>query len=122
MCQCYAAYLESKRYYEDASLMYERAGNMDSAVDMADKCLSWERAGRLGRAAGWGDDRLGRLYRGLAGRLEEAGREREAALVHRDWLNDSEEAVAVLARGGLWQEAMRQAGDISRTDLIGRLL
>jgi len=38
--------------------------------------------------------------------------------VLRDWLADSEEAVAVLSRCYRWQEALRQSRDLCRLDLI----
>jgi hypothetical protein len=86
VCQSYAAYLERKRYYHEASLLYERAGSLDQAVSMADQAGSWRRACHLARLAGWPADRLGELWRGLAARLEGEGRGEESATIFRELL------------------------------------
>merc|ERR1712106_572639 len=118
VCQCYAAYLETKRYHEEASLLYERAGKLDLAVAQADLALRWQRAGYLARKAMWSADKLVELYRNMAAKLETNGMGIEAALVSRDWLQDPEEAVAILARSHHWQEVLRQARDGNREDLV----
>lgn len=43
----------------------------------------------------------------------------DAATVLKDYLNDAEEAVAVLCEGRIWKRALRIALDIDRLDLIG---
>jgi hypothetical protein len=86
VCQRYAAYLERKRYYHEASLLYERAGCLDQAISMADRAGSWRRACRLARRAGWPADRLGELWRGLAARLEGEGRGEESAAIFKELL------------------------------------
>jgi hypothetical protein len=78
--------MERKRYYHEASLLYERAGCLDPAVSMADRAGSWRRACRLARRAGWPADRLGELWRGLAARLEGEGRGEESAAIFKDFL------------------------------------
>jgi len=118
VCQSYAAYLETKRYHEEASMLYERAGSLDLAVAQADLALTWQRAGYLARKAKWSADRLVELYRNMATKLETSGRGAEAALLWREWLQDPEEAVAVLARSHQWQEVLRQARDGNREDLV----
>jgi len=118
VCQSYASYLETKRYYEDASILYERAGKLDQAVTQAELGLSWQRAGYLARKAKWSADRLVELYRNLATKLENNGLAVESAVVCKEWLQDPEEAVAVLTRCNKWQEVLRQARDGGREDLV----
>ena len=86
ICLSYASYLESKRYYYESSLLYERAGGLDTAVRMAEKAGAWQRAGNLARAAGWRAEQLTELWRSLAERLEEAGRGADSAAIWREWL------------------------------------
>jgi len=118
VCQSYASYLETKRYHEDASILYERAGKLDQAVIQAELGLSWQRAGFLAKKAKWSADRLVDLYRNLATKLENNGMGLEAAVVCKEWLQDPEEAVAVLTRCNKWQEVLRQARDGDREDLV----
>jgi hypothetical protein len=87
VAQNYAAYLERKRYYHEASLLYERAGCLELAVGAADRSGNWRRADRLARRAGWAPaDRLGQLWRSMAARLEGEGRGEESATIHREML------------------------------------
>ena len=118
MCSQFAAYLAGKRWHEEASLLYERAGELDQAASQAEAGLHWQRAGWLARAAGWDPARTTDLHRGLAGRLEQAGRAGEAATVWRERLQDTEEAVAALVRAGSWCEAGRLAREADRPDLL----
>ena len=62
VCQSYGEYLESKRYHEEASIMFQKADNTEKAVSEAGAGLSWQRAGHLARTAGWSRDKLSQLY------------------------------------------------------------
>ena len=98
--------------------MYERAGSLDTAAETAAEALCWGRAGHLARKAGWGRERMAELSRELLAGLEGQGRGLEAATVAREWLEDPEEGVAVLARCHCWGEAIRGARAGGREDLI----
>ena len=118
VCRAYASYLSSKKYHEEASLLYSRAGDLQLAISEARLALWWERAGQLARTAGWSQDKLTQLYRDLATKLEAAGRGVEAGQVLRDWCQDSEESVAVLARSHHWPQLLSLLRDLGRPDLI----
>jgi len=118
VCLHYAKYLESKRYHEEASMLYERSGNMDCAIGQAALALSWQRAGYLSRKAGWPVSRLSELYRDLSSKLETSGRGKDASVILKEWLQDPEEAVAVLCRSHQWEEALRIVRDSNRDDLV----
>ena len=90
VCRAYGGYLSSKRYHEEASLLYQRSGNLDEAVSEARLGLCWERAGQLARAAGWPQERLTELYLDLVTKLEAAGRPGEAATILAEWCQDGE--------------------------------
>ena len=87
ICRSYADYLESKKYYLEASFLFERAGLADQAVAAAEKAGSWQRAGHL--AAGWRPERLRELWHSLAKRLEEMERGEESAAIWREKLQVS---------------------------------
>ena len=114
----YAEYLEGKKYHEEASLMYQRAGHAEAAVRTAAAALCWQRAGHLARSAGWSPEQLGQLYRQLAQQLETAGRCAEAARLLRECCGDGEEGVAVLVRGQCWAEAVAEVQRLGRADLV----
>ena len=118
VCLHYAKYLESKRYHEEASMLYERSGNMDCAIGQAALALSWQRAGYLSRKVGWPVSRLSELYRDLSSKLETSGRGKDASVILKEWLQDPEEAVAVLCRSHQWEEALRIVRDSNRDDLV----
>ena len=118
VCRAYAGYLSSKKYHEEASLLYSRAGHLQLAVSEARLGLWWERAGQLARTAGWSGDQLSELYRDLATKLEAAGRGVEAARLLREWCEDSEESVALLARCHHWPHLLSLINDLARPDLI----
>ena len=52
VCQSYGEYLVGKRYHEEASIMFQKAGNIELAVTEARAGLCWQRAGHLARSAG----------------------------------------------------------------------
>ena len=79
VCSSYGEYLESKKYHEEASIMYQRAGKLDSAVTAAVTGLCWQRAAQLARSAQWTNDSLVQMCRQLAAQLETAGRYQESA-------------------------------------------
>ena len=98
--------------------MYEKAGQLDQAVSQADQAGSWERAGTLARRSGWRPDRLAEFWKKMAGRLEEQNKGLESAAIWRDWLQNPEEAIAVLSRSRCWEESIRLCRDQSRADLL----
>ena len=118
VCRAYARYLSSKKYHEEASLLYSRVGDIQEAVSEARLCLWWERAGQLAKTAGWSQDKLTSLYRDLATKLEAAGRGVEAGRVLVEWCEDSEESVALLARSHHWPQLLSLVRDLGRPDLI----
>jgi len=118
ICRSYGEYMESKKYYLESSLLYERAGLSDQAVALAEKAGAWQRAGHLAVSAGWRTERLRELWVGLAGRMEEMDRGVESATIWKEKLQDLEECTAVLTRARSWQESIRCARDQGRLDLI----
>jgi len=118
ICQSYASYMESKRYYLEASFLAQRAGQANHAVKLAETAGAWQRAGSLARAAGWRAEQLTDLWRSMATRLEEQNKGIESATIWREWLQDAEESIAVLARCGCWEESIRHCREQNRPDLV----
>ena len=83
--------------------MYERSGDHSLAAEAAEEALAWGRAGFLAKKAGWSQEKVTEMGKGLASKLESGNRGCEAATIFREWLDDREEAVAVLSRTYQWQ-------------------
>ena len=98
--------------------MYERSGDHSLAAEAAEEALAWGRAGFLAKKAGWSQEKVTEMGKGLASKLESGNRGCEAATIFREWLDDREEAVAVLARTYQWQEALRTSRVDGRDDLV----
>lgn len=62
---------------------------------------------------------LHECYNALVERLKAERKYEDAATILKDYLNDTEEAVAVLCEGRIWKRAIRIAHDIQRLDLLG---
>lgn len=59
------------------------------------------------------------LYRILVEHLEIDRKYEYAAVILKEYLNDIEEAIAILCKGRLWKYAIRIAVDHQRVDLNG---
>lgn len=59
------------------------------------------------------------LYKGLVEHLEADRKYEHAAVILKEYLNDIEEAIAVLCKGRLWKRAIRIVLDYQRLDLNG---
>ena len=78
--------------------MYERSGDHSLAAEAAEEALAWGRAGFLAKNAGWSQEKVTEMGKGLASKLESGNRGCEAATIFREWLDDREEAVRLMAR------------------------
>lgn len=59
------------------------------------------------------------LYKGLVKNLKAERKYEPAAIILKEYLNDIEEAVALLCDGRMWKHAIRIVLDVQRLDLNG---
>lgn len=59
------------------------------------------------------------VYKVLIERLKTERKYEHAAVILKEYLNDIEEAVALLCEGRVWKHAIRIAFDVQRLDLNG---
>lgn len=112
----------SKKYFEDAALIYGMGQMTSEALE------GWEKAAHpmycLSAAASLGlsTNETSSLCRRLVASLVDGKRHVEASNLLVEYLDDVEEAVAVLVNGQCWSDAQRLIVKYSRHDLLGESL
>lgn len=114
----YGEFLLSKTKYQEAGIMFYRSGDLDRAL-RAFSTLgdSWQDAIVVSREMKLSSRDLHELYELLVKRLRAERNYEDAATMLKDYLNDAEEAVALLCEGKIWKRAIRIAHDVQRLDL-----
>uniref|UniRef100_A0A182N6H1 Elongator complex protein 1 n=1 Tax=Anopheles dirus TaxID=7168 RepID=A0A182N6H1_9DIPT len=103
VCALYGDYLRKCSKHADASLMYERAGDVQQAISSARHALDWRRVVRL--AAG-GTMPVEAVLRSLVPALLEAGEYDAAATVAHEHLNDTRSALDCLLKDHRYERAL----------------
>ncbi|NXY33056.1 ELP1 protein, partial [Pomatorhinus ruficollis] len=114
----YGEYLIQKQLYEQAALIFARAGIFAKALDAFQSSGSWQQALCMASQLGYTKDKLSSLARSMAGKLVEQRRYAEAAILLEQYTQDYEEAVLLLLEGALWEEALRLIHKYGRLDIL----
>ncbi|XP_074877945.1 elongator complex protein 1 isoform X2 [Buteo buteo] len=114
----YGEYLIQKQLYEQAALVFARAGIFAKALDAFQSSGSWQQALCMASRLGYTKDKLSSLARGMAGKLVEQRKYAEAAILLEQYTQDYEEAVLLLLQGALWEEALRLIHKYGRLDIL----
>ncbi|XP_069632467.1 elongator complex protein 1 isoform X3 [Haliaeetus albicilla] len=114
----YGEYLIQKQLYEQAALVFARAGIFAKALDAFQSSGSWQQALCMASRLGYTKDKLSSLARGMAGKLVEQRKYAEAAVLLEQYTQDYEEAVLLLLEGALWEEALRLIHKYGRLDIL----
>ncbi|NXB00895.1 ELP1 protein, partial [Cnemophilus loriae] len=114
----YGEYLIQKQLYEQAALIFARAGIFAKALDAFQSSGSWQQALCMASRLGYTKDKLSSLARSLAGKLVEQRKYSEAAILLEQYTQDYEEAVLLLLEGALWEEALRLIHKYGRLDIL----
>uniref|UniRef100_A0A8B9PHM8 Elongator complex protein 1 n=1 Tax=Apteryx owenii TaxID=8824 RepID=A0A8B9PHM8_APTOW len=108
----YGDYLNQKQLYEQAALIFARAGLFAKALDSFLTSGSWQQALCMASRLGYTEDKLSSLARSMAG----------SKVSKTDfsyfWFSDYEEAVLLLLEGALWEEALRLIHKYGRLDIL----
>lgn len=118
IARAYGEFLLSKTKYQEAGIMFYRSGDLDRALK-AFSTLSenWQDAIAVSREMKLSSTDLHELYEQLVKRLRAERNYEDAATILKDYLNDAEEAVALLCEGRIWKRAIRITHDVQRLDL-----
>ncbi|XP_067172655.1 elongator complex protein 1 isoform X4 [Apteryx mantelli] len=114
----YGDYLNQKQLYEQAALIFARAGLFAKALDSFLTSGSWQQALCMASRLGYTEDKLSSLARNMAGKLVEQRKHAEAAILLEQYTQDYEEAVLLLLEGALWEEALRLIHKYGRLDIL----
>ncbi|KAI1239808.1 hypothetical protein IHE44_0011242 [Lamprotornis superbus] len=114
----YGEYLMQKQLYEQAALIFARAGIFAKALDAFQSGGSWQQALCMASRLGYTKDKLSSLARSMAGKLVEQRKYAEAAILLEQYTQDYEEAVLLLLEGALWEEALRLIHKYGRLDIL----
>ncbi|NWV00667.1 ELP1 protein, partial [Upupa epops] len=114
----YGEYLIEKQLYEQAALIFARAGIFAKALDAFQNSGSWQQALCMASRLDYTKDQLSSLARSMAGKLVEQRKHAEAAILLEQYAQDYEEAVFQLLEGALWEEALRLIHKYGRLDIL----
>uniref|UniRef100_A0A336MED4 Elongator complex protein 1 n=1 Tax=Culicoides sonorensis TaxID=179676 RepID=A0A336MED4_CULSO len=104
VCSRYGDYLREKHKLAEASFMYQRAGDYQSAISSARNALEWKRCISLAYQ-NQTEEEYRKLLSSLLAALEGAGRFEEAVILAKNYISKSL-AVDVMLRGKLYDEAI----------------
>ncbi len=105
ICLAYGDYLVTKKYYEDAALVYASGNLLVEAVSSWEQSGNWSFCLSLAKSAIKVPNEFSALCRRVVDKLKESCRYKEAAQVLADYLSDPEEAIVALIEGSLWSES-----------------
>ncbi|KAM9262871.1 elongator complex protein 1 isoform 3-T3 [Morus bassanus] len=114
----YGEYLIQKQLYEQAALIFARAGIFAKALDAFQNSGSWQQALCMASWLGYSKDKQSSLARSMAGKLVEQRKHAEAAILLEQYTQDYEEAVLLLLEGAVWEEALRLIHKYGRLDIL----
>ncbi|NXC44125.1 ELP1 protein, partial [Penelope pileata] len=114
----YGEYLTQKQLYEQAALIYARAGIFAKALDAFLSSGSWQQALCMASQLGYTKDKLSSLARSMAGKLVEQRKHADAAMLLEQYAQDYEEATLQLLEGAFWEEALRLIHKYGRLDIL----
>ncbi|XP_029166752.1 putative elongator complex protein 1 isoform X2 [Nylanderia fulva] len=118
IARAYGEFLLIKTKYQEAGMMFYRSGDLDRAFKAF--CTlgdSWQDAIAVSREMKLSSSDSRELYELLVKCLKVERNYEDAATILKDYLNDVEEAVAILCEGKIWKRAIRIAHDVQRLDL-----
>ncbi|XP_076056074.1 elongator complex protein 1 [Oratosquilla oratoria] len=120
--ECYADYLYTKGYEDEAALMYARAGKHSEALAAYEDACNWRQALIMAMALKYNRESMRELYLSLVERLKEKKKHIDAAYIYEHYLHSEEDAVVSLVAGSCWDEASCVAAKFNRPDLVETLI
>ncbi|XP_011692610.1 PREDICTED: putative elongator complex protein 1 isoform X1 [Wasmannia auropunctata] len=118
VAEIYAEFLSSKQKYTEAGMMFYRSGDLDKAIqNFSMSSDNWEDVIAILKEMKLSPVDLHARYKVLVEHLKAERKYGHAAVILKEYLNDIEEAVALLCEGRIWKHAIRIANDAQRLDL-----
>lgn len=101
----YGDHLREKGKLREAGFMYERSGDLESALGCAQKTVQWERCISLKRRMNATEEEVKHLADSLIGTLMARGSHADAAQLCTMILNDPDRLLNILIEGNLYEKA-----------------
>ncbi|EGI70530.1 PREDICTED: putative elongator complex protein 1 isoform X1 [Acromyrmex echinatior] len=118
VAEIYGEYLSNEQKYFEAGMMFYRSGNLDKALETFSMSSdNWEDVITILKEMKLSPVDLHEHYKVLVEHLKAGRKYEHAAVILKEYLNDIEEAVAVLCEGRIWKHAIRITIDVQRLDL-----
>uniref|UniRef100_A0A1B0D704 Uncharacterized protein n=1 Tax=Phlebotomus papatasi TaxID=29031 RepID=A0A1B0D704_PHLPP len=114
--QAYADNLRSKGLLEEASLMYERAGNLEEAFQTAKNILDFNRCLSLKKKSQATEEDLVKLVNSLIPSMKENCMFKEAADLIKQYMKNSTQVIETLLEGKLYMAAVYEWYETKSTD------
>lgn len=114
--QAYADNLRFKGLLEEASLMYERAGNLEEAIQTAKNILDFNRCLSLKKKSQATEEDLVILVNSLIPSMKENCMFREAADLIKQYMKNSTQVIETLLEGKLYMAAVYEWYEAKSTD------
>ncbi|XP_001980535.3 putative elongator complex protein 1 [Drosophila erecta] len=111
----YADHLRASAKLDNASIMYERGGELQQALLSAKHTLDWQRVLVLAKKLG---EPLDQVAQSLVGPLQQHGRHMEAYELVKEHCQDRKRQLEVLLEGHLYSRAIYMAG-LEDEDVLG---
>nr|XP_045600138.1 putative elongator complex protein 1 [Procambarus clarkii] len=118
VCERYGMYLMSKQYYNEAAVMYTRAGKLDEALHAYQQAGNWKMVLVVGAQLKFNKEEMNVLCYSLVEALKNWNKHVDAAWIYEEYLKNEEEALDCLVKGNQWEDALRVAYKYNRPDLV----
>ncbi|KAG6444956.1 hypothetical protein O3G_MSEX003635 [Manduca sexta] len=116
----YGLYLKLKKHFTKAGIIYERANNIDKAIECYKDALEWELALKL--ASNWAEDQFKTLCWYFINGLKNEKRHNEALSILEQYYSDPDGTISYAVECGHYKTALRLCSQYSKPNLRDELL
>ncbi|CAL1294302.1 unnamed protein product [Larinioides sclopetarius] len=113
----YGDYLITKRYFDEAGLIFTRCGMYDKALMAYKDNLNWQMVLSTANRLDYTENRIIDLCLELSAKLKSSQRYLDASYLLQHYVKDPEEAIVTLVEGCEWNMALLMMSKYKRDDL-----
>ncbi|XP_012270137.1 putative elongator complex protein 1 [Orussus abietinus] len=118
VAKIYAEFLSTKMKHREAGIMFSRAGDLKNSLNAFKLASCWQEVIIVSIQMELSSIELSKVLEDLVSQLKYARQYKEAAEILITHLHKTEDAVAMLCEGRMWQDALRLCYFEHRLDLI----
>ncbi|GIY83164.1 elongator complex protein 1 [Caerostris extrusa] len=113
----YGNYLMSKRYFDEAGMVFTRCEMHEKALLAYTEGVNWQMALYSANSLSYKGNKIAQLCQDLSAKLKSHQKYLDAAHLLEHYVQDSEEAIVTLVEGCEWNMAMMMISKYNRYDL-----